>query len=137
MSIVISSLIPSFNSHPELIWPTFLLLAVCLSALVFAILSTRPKITKGEFTREDIAKRQTNLLFFGNFYNMNLEDFDWGMKEMIQDRDFLYSSMTRDIYFLGKVLAQKYRFLRICYSIFMFGLILVVIAFGLVLWINH
>jgi hypothetical protein len=44
--------------------------------------------------------------------------------------------MTRDIYFLGKVLAQKYRFLRICYSIFMFGLILVVIAFGLVLWIN-
>ena len=76
------------------------------------------------------------MLFFGNFYNMKLEDFDWGMKEMIQDRDFLYSSMTRDIYFLGKVLAQKYRFLRICYSIFMFGLILVVIAFGLVLWIN-
>jgi hypothetical protein len=59
------------------------------------------------------------------------------MKEMIQDRDFLYSSMTRDIYFLGKVLAQKYRYLRICYSIFMFGLILVVIAFGLVLWLNH
>lgn len=136
MSIAISSLIPNFNSHPELILPTFLLLAVCLSALVFAILSTRPKITKGEFTREDIAKKQTNLLFFGNFYNMKLEDFDWGMKEMIQDRDFLYSSMTRDIYFLGKVLAQKYRFLRICYSIFMFGLILVVIAFGLVLWIN-
>ena len=136
MSIAISSLIPNFNTHPELILPTFLLLAVCLSALVFAILSTRPKITKGEFTREDIAKKQTNLLFFGNFYNMKLEDFDWGMKEMIQDRDFLYSSMTRDIYFLGKVLAQKYRFLRICYSIFMFGLILVVIAFGLVLWIN-
>ena len=108
-----------------------------MGALVFAILSTRPKITKGEFTREDIAKKQTNLLFFGNFYNMKLEDFDWGMKEMIQDRDFLYSSMTRDIYFLGKVLAQKYRFLRICYSIFMFGLILVVIAFGLVLWINR
>lgn len=137
MSIAISSLIPSFNAHPELILPTFLLLAVCLGALVFAILSTRPKITKGEFTREDIAKKQTNLLFFGNFYNMKLEDFDWGMKEMIQDRDFLYSSMTRDIYFLGKVLAQKYRFLRICYSIFMFGLILVVIAFGLVLWINR
>ena len=68
---------------------------------------------------------------------MKLEDFDWGMKEMIQDRDFLYSSMTRDIYFLGKVLAQKYRYLRICYSIFMFGLILVVIAFGFVLWINR
>lgn len=136
MSIVISSLIPNFNTHPELIGPTFLLLAVCLGALVFAILSTRPKITKGEFTREDIANKQTNLLFFGNFYNMKLDDFNWGMTEMIKDRDFLYSSMTRDIYFLGKVLAQKYRYLRICYGIFMYGLIAVVIAFGLVLWLG-
>jgi predicted metal-dependent HD superfamily phosphohydrolase len=136
MSIVISSLIPSFNAHPELIPPTFLLLAVCLGALVFAILSTRPKVTKGESSREDIARKQTNLLFFGNFYNMKLEDFDWGIMEMIKDRNFLYSSMTRDIYYLGKVLAQKYRYLRICYGIFMYGLIAVVIAFGLVLWLN-
>lgn len=137
MSIVISSLLPNFNAHPELIAPTFLLLAVCLGALVFAILSTRPKITKGEFSREDIANKQTNLLFFGNFYNMKLDDFNWGMTEMIKDRDFLYSSMTRDIYFLGKVLAQKYRYLRICYGIFMYGLIAVVIAFGIALWIKR
>ena len=38
---------------------------------------------------------------------MNLEDFEWGMNEMIKDPDFLYSSMTRDLYFLGIVLATK------------------------------
>ncbi len=136
ISIVISSLIPSFEQHPEYIIPTFLLLAVCLAALIFAILSTRPKITKGEFSREEIENKRTNLLFFGNFYNMTLDDFDWGMTEMIKDRDFLYSSMTRDIYYLGKVLAQKYRYLRICYSIFMYGLIAVVFAFAIALWLN-
>jgi hypothetical protein len=53
------------------------------------------------------------------------------MMEMLHDNDFLYSSMTRDLYYLGKVLAAKYRYLNICYGIFMFGLIISVISFGI------
>jgi predicted metal-dependent HD superfamily phosphohydrolase len=134
ISIVVSSLMPQFKAHPILIAPTFLLLFVCLTALVFAILSTQPKVTTGMFSRDDIENKRSNLLFFGNFFNMTLEDFQWGMNEMIKDNDFLYSSMTRDIYYLGKVLAQKYRFLRICYKVFMFGLIAAVLAFGIALY---
>jgi hypothetical protein len=36
-----------------------------------------------------------------------------------------------DIYYLGVVLAKKYKYLRIAYTIFMWGLILAVIAFGI------
>ncbi len=39
--------------------------------------------------------------------------------------------MTRDIYFLGKVLGKKYRLLRISYTTFMFGFAASVLAFGL------
>jgi predicted metal-dependent HD superfamily phosphohydrolase len=131
ISIVVSSLVPRFSDNPRLILPTILLLAVCLSALVFAILSTRPKVTEGRVTRENIERKNSNLLFFGNFYNMELEDFHWGMMEMIRDSDFLYSSMTRDLYYLGVVLAKKYKYLRICYGIFMYGLILSVVVFAL------
>jgi hypothetical protein len=53
------------------------------------------------------------------------------MKEMMKDRDYLYSSMIRDIYFLGKVLGVKYHLLRISYSVFMFGLVLAVLAFAI------
>ena len=81
-------------------------------------------------TKEDIEQKRSNLLFFGNFFNMKLEDFQWGMMEMIKDPDFQYNSMTRDLYFLGKVLSKKYRYLTYCYNIFMFGLILVVILFA-------
>ncbi len=130
ISITISTLVPSFDTNPKLIIPTIVLLVVCLIAIIFATLSTRPKITEGKFTREDIEQKKSNLLFFGNFYNMKLEDFNWGMNEMIMDEDFLYSTMTRDLYFLGKVLAKKYRYLSVCYNIFMYGLILAVIAFG-------
>ena len=131
ISITLSSLTPRFGTNPKLIFPTIFLLAVCLLAVVFATLSTRPKITEGIFTRQDIQNKKSNLLFFGNFYNMELEDFHWGMMEMIKDSDFLYSSMTRDLYFLGVVLAKKYRYLRICYGIFMYGLIVSVIVFAI------
>ncbi len=132
VSITLSTLIPQLNDNPKLIIPTLMLLGVCLGSIIFATLSTRPKITEGVFTRQDIQDKKSNLLFFGNFYNMELKDFEWGMNEMIKDSDFLYSTMTRDLYFLGVVLAKKYKFLRICYSIFMYGLIATVIVFAIV-----
>ncbi|PHN05571.1 Pycsar system effector family protein [Flavilitoribacter nigricans] len=131
ISIVVANLVPKFDGLPKLIVPTILLLVVCLIALVYAILATRPKVTEGKFSREDIEHKRANLLFFGNFYDMDIEDFHWGMTEMIKDSDFLYSSMTRDLYYLGIVLAKKYRYLAICYSVFMYGLILSVIVFAL------
>ena len=130
VSISVSTLVPSFDDNPKLIIPTLILLFVCLASIVFATLSTMPKVTEGVFTREDIRQKKSNLLFFGNFYNMKMDDFHWGMMEMIKDSDFLYSSMTRDLYFLGKVLAKKYSYLRTCYRIFMYGLIIAVIAFA-------
>ena len=131
ISISVSTLVPKFEAMPKLQIPTIFLLAVCLVAMIFATLSTRPKVTTGIFTREDIKMRKTNLLFFGNYFNMDLEDFQWGMVEMIKDDDFLYSSMTRDLYFLGKVLAKKYHYLRLCYGVFMYGLIAAVVIFAL------
>ena len=109
--------------------PSGMLLLICLSTIVFAILSTRPQVNSGTFTREDIINKKTNLLFFGNFYRMDLDEYLWGINEMMDDSDYLYGSMAKDIYFLGKVLAKKFRLLRIAYNIFMYGMIVVVIAF--------
>nr|MBP9875247.1 HD family phosphohydrolase [Haliscomenobacter sp.] len=131
ISIVVSSLVPKLGADLRLIIPTFVLLSVCLTTLVFAILASRPQVTKGSFTKDDIIKRKSNLLFFGNFYEMSVEDYHWGVMEMIKDSDFLYSSMTRDLYYLGVVLAKKYRLLRISYNVFMYGLIIAVLAFGI------
>ena len=37
--------------------------------------------------------------------------------------------MTRDLYFLGKVLDKKYRFLTMSYNIFMVGFVATVLTF--------
>jgi predicted metal-dependent HD superfamily phosphohydrolase len=131
ISVTLSVLVARISFYPHFIAPASILLATCLVSITFSILSTRPSISSGKFTEEDIRNKKTNLLFFGNFHRMQLEDYQWGMNQMIKDREYLYNTIMMDIYFLGVVLARKYRYLRIAYTIFMWGLILSVIAFGL------
>ena len=131
VSITVSTLVPRFSENPNLVWPTIMLLIVCLVAIIFATLSTMPKVTKGTVTRQSIEKKEANLIFFGNYFNMSLTDYQWGMNELIGDKKFIYNTMTRDLYFLGIVLAKKYTYLRWCYLVFMWGLIATVLAFGI------
>lgn len=135
ISILVSNLLPKLLENGDkfnlkLGIPSGMLLATCLGSMIFATLSTRPKVTEGKVTREAIKQRKANLLFFGNFHSMPLEDFQWGINEMLRDPEFLYSTMSRDLYFLGIVLAKKYHFLSICYNIFMYGLIVSLLAFA-------
>ena len=131
LSIALSSLFPKLDKEDNyyLIYPTLFFLLVTVITMIFSILSTRPKVTSGNFTKEDIVNRKVNLLFFGNFYKMPLEDFQKGMTDLMSDRDYLYKSLMNDLYYLGIVLEKKYRLLRIAYNIFMVGIIISVVAF--------
>lgn len=129
LSVIVSVLIRKVGETPFLVLPTLILTSVCLVTIVFAILSLIPSITKGRFERKDIEDRNTNLLFFGNFHKMELADYEWGVKEMMRDRDYLYGSLIKDIYYLGAVLGRKYKLLRKCYTIFMFGFVIAILSF--------
>jgi hypothetical protein len=94
-----------------------------------SIMATRPNITSGEFTKEDVKQKKVNLLFFGNFHKMELQEYEWAIQELIKDQEYVYSSLTKDLYFLGLVLDRKYKLLRWTYTIFMIGMILSVLAF--------
>ncbi|WP_421985371.1 Pycsar system effector family protein [Roseivirga sp.] len=129
LSVVVSVLIRKLNEYPNLVIPTIMLVVVCLTTIVLAILATRPNVSSGVFTDDDVLDRKTNLLFFGNFHKMKLDRYDWAMKEMMKDADYLYGSMIKDIYFLGVVLGKKYKLLRGCYTTFMIGFVLSILAF--------
>lgn len=131
LSVIVGFMEKAIDNNFLLLYPTIAIVATGLLTIVFSILATRPNVTTGKFTREDIQNKKTNLLFFGNFFKMSLSDYDWAMQEMINDKQYLYSSMIKDNYFLGVVLAKKYRYLRISYDIFMYGIILSMIAFAL------
>jgi len=137
VSVIVSVLAHRLEQFPYLIPPTALFLTTALLTIIFAILATRPNVTQGRFSKEDIQQKKANLLFFGNFYNMTLEEYESGIDAMMHDSDFLYGSMTRDIYYLGVVLGKKYKLLRLAYNIFMFGFIVSILAFLVVFLINE
>jgi predicted metal-dependent HD superfamily phosphohydrolase len=133
ISLALSTLLPKLDnpSNHYLILPSVVFIICTVASIILSILATRPNVTEGKFTKEDVANKKVNLLFFGNFHQMKLDDFEWGITEMMQDRDYLYSSLTKDLYFLGLVLNRKYKILRITYTVFMIGIIVSVLAFAI------
>lgn len=134
ISIIISLLIRHLQDHHNLIIPTTILMFVSVITMVFAILATRPNVSHGIFTAEDVKNRKVNLLFFGNFFNMSVTEYGEAMKEMIGDRNYMYDNIIKDIYYQGIVLARKYKYLRIAYTIFMYGIIVSVLAFSITMF---
>ena len=139
VSLALSNLLPKLDnsSNKHLIIPTIIFVLFTVISMVMSILATRPNVTRGEFSKEDVRNKKVNLLFFGNFHKMALNDFEWAMGEMMKDREYLYGSMTKDLYFLGLVLDRKYKILRRTYSVFMFGIIISVIAFAVAIGIQE
>lgn len=131
ISIALSTLIPKIDAprNAHLVIPSFVMIMFSVACIILAIMSTRPKVSSGTFTRKEIEEKKVNLLFFGNFYKMPLEEYLWAMKEMMKDRQYLYDTMIKDLYYLGVVLNRKYTLLRLTYTVFTIGIIASVVAF--------
>lgn len=131
ISVILSVLLRRLQTDSYLTIPTVIFLLGSLCTIVIAILATRPKISIGTFNDDDIIHKKTNLLFFGNFHKVPQEKYEKAMRSMMNDPDYLYSSIIQDIYHLGVVLGKKYKLIRLAYNVFMAAIIISVISFTL------
>ncbi|MFK8103990.1 MAG: Pycsar system effector family protein [Saprospiraceae bacterium] len=123
------------ESNPMVILPVVIFLITGLMSLIFAVLSIRPKVTKLNDQSLELSEIKKNIVFFGNFVQLDLEQYEEAMDAMLRDGELMYGNMTRDLYYLGKVLDKKYRFLTTAYNIFMLGLAATVVSFLIILFI--
>ena len=135
-ALIITIVIPLAASYVSdgnwyLIVPMVSLLITCLASMVFATLATRPIRMEGYTNQQQIKQGRSNLFFFGNFYRMKYDDYEEGLRTVLAEEQKLDSSIMRDLYYLGTSLGGKYRQLRLCYTIFMWGIIVTVLAFGI------
>lgn len=131
ISVALTAIMPKLDNpnNAHLIVPTFILLLSSTATIVITIMSTIPKVSTGHFSEEDLKNRKVNLLFFGNFFQMPLERYTSAVNEMMNDREYLYDNLIRDLHQLGVVLNKKYRMLRIAYGFFMLGILSAVSAY--------
>lgn len=134
-ALIITIVMPLAASYVRnnlyLVIPMGTLLVTCLVSMIFATLATRPIKMMGYTRRELIDSGRSNLFFFGNFYKMTYDEYQDGMERVISDDQNLERSIMRDLYYLGHSLGKKYRQLRVCYTIFMWGVIVTVVVFGI------
>ncbi|KZS38897.1 phosphohydrolase [Aquimarina aggregata] len=131
ISLALANLIPKLDavSNRHLMIPSLILVLFSVVSIILSIMSTQPKVTGGEFTKEQVKNRKVNLLFFGNFYKMPYDRYQWAIDEIINDKSYVYNMLTKDLYLLGLVLKKKYTLLKITYIVFTIGIILSVVAF--------
>ncbi|MEZ4995051.1 MAG: DUF5706 domain-containing protein [Saprospiraceae bacterium] len=119
-----------FYDSPGFALPVLILLLSSLTALVFAVFSAKPSVTTYKLKHNfDPNSSDTNLLYFGNFLQLEKEDFVDYMSNLKVDQEQLYNDLSRDLYNLGLVLRKKYRLLTISYNVFVGGLVLSVMVF--------
>jgi len=131
ISIILGVMLRKLEEVPYLTIPTVIFLLVAVTTIVISIIATRPKISGGTFTNQEVTDKKTNLLFFGNFHKASYEEYNSAMREMMRDTDYLYGSLIKDIFTLGTVLGRKYKLIRLAYNIFMVGIVVSVLAFGI------
>jgi predicted metal-dependent HD superfamily phosphohydrolase len=129
ISIIITMLVGDINSMSDNFYPVVTLLVVCLVTIILAILSTRPNVKWGHFTKEDIIAKKVDLIFFGNFINMDYDDYLNAVMSMMENDEQLYSTMIKNQYSLGKILAKKFRLVKLAYNVFMIGITVTVVSF--------
>jgi Family of unknown function (DUF5706) len=128
MSIVLSVLITKLEENRYLLFPTLLLVITGAVTIVFAIISTKPRIIGGQ-AKHKSEDDEMNILFFGDFANLSLTEYKKVMKDTYKNRTELYDSLSRDIYYQGIVLKWKFKYINIAYNIFMYGFIITIITF--------
>lgn len=129
ISVLLSIVVRKMDEYNNLTIPVIMLLLVNLVTIIFSILATRPNVKKVHYSDNDIRDNKVNLLFFGNFFSMNFDNYSSSMLHIMSDKQVLYLTMLRNLYEQGLVLNKKYRMLKISYNVFMYGLIISVIVF--------
>ena len=126
--MVLGTLYGKLDEDPHLIFAIGGLITTNVLSITFAILATIPKA----WDNKNISNiESTDLMTFEDFSGMELADYRNSVMKTLEDGKTLYPSIITDIHRLGVMLAKKYKLIRISYLIFLYGIIISIILFGM------
>jgi hypothetical protein len=123
--VIISVMIAIVTRLGAVSWsllPIVVLTATSLVSLAFAVIAARPRLGGGRITLEQVRNASGNLLFFGQFTTMPLEEFQESLRTLAEDRKLLDHHLGRQLYHMGESLNGKYRRLQLAYTVFLAGM---------------
>lgn len=122
LSIILGTVLSQLDKDPHLIYPAIMMLITNLISIAFAVFATRPELSHGD-------RSINNLLFYGNFNEMNEADYTEQLTSLMYKGDELYRTIAKDTFYLGKTIDRKFKLLRKSFHIFLIGIVLSVSGF--------
>lgn len=130
ISVVLGALYMNLEEDPHLIWGIGPMIITNLLSITFAIFATRPNLRDGKFTPQELEEKNAALITFDDFYQMPEQQYLEAVNQMMEDPDFIYRTIKKDMYRLGVNLSKRYRYIQLSYDIFLIGLTISIILFG-------
>lgn len=110
----------------KLPWSLAILAVFAFLSALLAVLAVMPSVS-----RSAQPPAESNLFFFGHFALMDEETWTRAVFERLETDEALVRTMLRDMYQNGRVLhRRKYRYLGYAYRMFIAGLVVTLISFG-------
>lgn len=122
LSIILGTVFNQLDKDPHLIYPAAMMLITNLVSIAYAVFATRPELSHGD-------RSINNLLFYGNFNEMNEADYTEQLTSLMYKGDELYRTIAKDTFHLGKTIDRKFKLLRKSFHIFLIGIVLSVSGF--------
>ncbi|AUC76160.1 Pycsar system effector family protein [Olleya sp. Bg11-27] len=122
LSLIIGTVMSQLEADPHLIFPVVMILMTNLISITYAIFATRPELVHGD-------KGARNLMFYGNFQDMEETEYVDSITELMNQGDELYKTIAKDTFYLGKTIDRKFKLLRKSFNVFLVGIILSVMGF--------
>lgn len=133
VSVMIALLTPRLDSFSWQLMPGLVLIGGCVISLALAVVASRPRLYRRPVSLDQVRRNEGNVLFFGQFMTLSLEDFQESMRVIMRDGALLQDNLTRQLYYMGESLLQKYSRLQTAYSVFLATIALGAVAFVVVM----
>lgn len=133
-AIMITCLVPIIFAYLDIILvnkqlfvPLFILGATCFSTIYLAAEVLKP-MKFNSFKIKSQKEEEASPYFFGNFYQMEAEEYYKHMKTSLADPELVIEHLSQDLYYVGKRLGEKMAVTRKAFNIFIAGILLTLIS---------
>jgi hypothetical protein len=138
-AIIIAALIPIVIANIDVVFekmfivPLMILAITCFITIYLAAAVLKPSNFDQMRSSKD-PDEESSPFFFGNFYQMEAEEYFSFIKSSLNDPKDLKAHLAQDLYYIGKRLGEKMSFVRQAYNIFTIGILLTLISLGVVIF---
>lgn len=123
------------NTNPPLLFPVVVFIITGMTSLIFAIMAAKPRMWRNIHKGSDAYEILTHLSSYSNFAMLGLEQYEENLEIVLHDPELVKINLKKELYYLGKILDIKNRYLVFSYNIFMFGFLVSMFLFlAILIW---